>query len=139
MNDVVRLTEKSPSASSQKLQRLFLAPTAPEAERERVDLRAQASLMLEQQRLQLTDIKSVLSGAEDSSAAVATQVEVPTSPSIAGKVAVKLHPGTITQFNPALGPPPSFSPIAWLRDEISGLFACDKITVQIPQAPSRHA
>src|SRR5690242_17084441 len=66
---------------------------------------AQASLMLDQQKLQVIDIKSVLSGAGDSSAAVATQVEVLTSPAIAIKVAAKLHLETIPEFNSALRPP----------------------------------
>ena len=97
---------------------------------------AQASLMLDQQKLQVIDIKSVLSGAEGSSAAVATQVEVLTSPAIAAKVAAKLHLETIPEFNPALGPPPSFSPTAWLREKISALLGSDQAAFQIPQAPS---
>jgi len=96
---------------------------------------AQASLMLDQQKLQLIDIKSVLSGAQDSSAVVATQVEVLTSPAIAVKVAAMLHPETIPEFNSALGPPPGFSPIAWLREKMSALFA-SQANFQIPQAPS---
>ena len=97
---------------------------------------AQASLMLDQQKLQLIDIKSVLSGAEGSSAVVATQVEVLTSPAIAAKVAAKLHLETIPEFNSTLGPPPSFSPINWLREKISALFGPDQATFQISQAPS---
>jgi capsular exopolysaccharide synthesis family protein len=96
---------------------------------------AQASLMLDQQKLQLVDIKSVLSGAQDTSAVVATQVEVLTSPAIAVKVAAMIHPETIPEFNPALGPPPGFSPIAWLREKISALFV-SQANFQIPQAPS---
>src|SRR5215470_6458555 len=98
---------------------------------------AQASLMLDQQKLQLIDIKSVLSGAQDSSAVVATQVEVLTSPAIANKAAAKLHLESIPEFNPALRPPSSFSPIAWLGEKISAILptASDQPTVQIPQAP----
>src|SRR5689334_1889694 len=50
---------------------------------------AQASLMLEQQKLQLLDIKSVLSGGGENSEVLATQVDLITSPRIAERVAAK--------------------------------------------------
>ena len=83
---------------------------------------AQASLMLDSQKLQLVDIKSVLSGGEDSSAVVATQVEVLTSPTIAAKVAEKLHIEAIPEFNPSLRPSPAFNPMAWLSAHVFSLF-----------------
>ena len=99
---------------------------------------SQASLMLDQQKLQVIDIKSVLSGAEGSSAVVATQVEVLTSPAIAAKVAAKLRLETIPEFNPALRPPAGFSPISWLREKISAILpsGSDQSAIQIPQAPA---
>ena len=98
---------------------------------------AQASLMLDQQKMQVIDIKSVISGAEGTSAAVATQVEVLTSPAIAERVAAKLHLETIPEFNPALRPPPGFSPIVWLREKISALtdFTSGEGSLQLPPAP----
>ena len=101
---------------------------------------AQASLMLDAQKLQLVDIKSVLSGGGDSSAVVATQVEVLTSPTIAAKVAEKLHIETIPEFNPTLRPAPAFNPMAWLGAHVFSLFdsVFNEETTPIPTA-SPHA
>ncbi len=82
---------------------------------------AQASLMLEQQKLQLLDIKNVLSGAGDSSSVLATQVDLITSPRIAEKVAATLHLENVPEFNPALRPPAGFDPIGWAQSWISTL------------------
>ena len=102
---------------------------------------AQASLMLDQQKLQLVDIKSVLSGAEDSSAVVATQVEVLTSPTIAEKVAGKLHLETAPEFNPTLRPPPAFDPMGWIREKVTSLFGLlgSDSTAPAVTAPSNRA
>lgn len=84
---------------------------------------AQASLMLEQQKLQLLDIKNVLSGGGESSSILATQVDVITSPRIAEKVAANLHLETVPEFNPALRPASGFEPIAWAQGWLSSLLA----------------
>lgn len=77
---------------------------------------AQASLMLEQQKLQLLDIKSVLSGGGENSAVLATQVDLITSPRIAEKVAAKLHLENEPEFNPTLRPAPGFDAVEWLEN-----------------------
>jgi succinoglycan biosynthesis transport protein ExoP len=108
---------------------------------------AQASLMLDQQKLQVLDIKSVLTGVGDTTTVVATQVEVLTSPTIAAKVAAKLHLETNPEYNPALKPPPGFSPITWVREKLSGLVesvsnqigaASNQSTIPIPPTAPRE-
>lgn len=103
---------------------------------------AQASLMLNQQQMQVIDIKNVLSGAQDNSAGVATQVEVLTSPTIAEKVASKLHLETVAEFNPALRSPPAFDPMGWVREKVTSLFGLlaseSKGKVSVPAAPSNR-
>ena len=78
---------------------------------------AQASLMLQDQSLQARDIQNVLSGLQDSTSVVATQVEVLGSPAIAERVATKLHLETVPEFNPILQPSAEIPP-AWLRQKV---------------------
>ena len=82
---------------------------------------AQASLMLQEKSLQARDIQNVLSGLQDSTSVVATQVEVLASPAIAERVATKLHLETIPEFNPSLRPPSGFAPFTWLQQKIYAL------------------
>jgi len=84
---------------------------------------AQSSLMLEQQKLQLLDIKNVLSGGDPGNGMIATQVELINSPSIAEKVAAKLHLESEPEFNPTLPQPARFDPWGWLRSNFMSLFA----------------
>jgi succinoglycan biosynthesis transport protein ExoP len=87
---------------------------------------AQASLMLQEQSPQARDIQNVLSGLQDSTSVVATQVEVLGSPAIAERVATKLHLETIPEFNPSLRPDPDFAPVAWLHQKVSALLGLEQ-------------
>jgi succinoglycan biosynthesis transport protein ExoP len=98
---------------------------------------AQASLMLDQQKLQVLDIKSVLSGVGDTSTVVATQVEILTSPAITARAAAKLHLESYPEFNSSLRPPPAFDPIGWVRERFWALLdsVSGKHAIPIPAPP----
>lgn len=93
---------------------------------------AQSSLMLELQKLQLLDIKNVLSGGDAGNAGIATQVELINSGSIAGRVAEKLHLENEPEFNPNLPQPPKFDPVGWIWDRLSSLWESAPAADTIP-------
>ena len=99
---------------------------------------AQATLMLEQQRLQLLDIKSVLSGEGDSSMLIATQVQLITSPRIAERVATALHLESEPEYNPNLAHPPKFAPMAWMGRQVSALIGSDAPDAPAEASPRRE-
>jgi len=100
---------------------------------------AQATLMLEQQKLQLLDIKSVLSGDGNSYLLMATQVELITSPRIAERVATALHLENEPEFNPTLRQPPKFAPMAWIGRQISDLIGEESAGSPADAAPAPPA
>lgn len=98
---------------------------------------AQASLMLEQQKLQLLDIKNVLSGGGENSEILATQVELITSPRISEKVSAKLHLENEPEFNPALRPAPGFDPVEWVQNWFWTLVARDSMPAPSDSTPAQ--
>jgi succinoglycan biosynthesis transport protein ExoP len=102
--------------------------------------KAEASLMLQDQSLRARDIQNVLSGLQDSTSVVATQVEVLRSPTIAERVATKLHLESVPEFNPSLRPASDFAlPTRLTRQVLSwvGLAPSESASIQpIPKAIS---
>ena len=101
---------------------------------------AEASLMLLQQKLQLLDIKNVLSGNDAGSMAVATEVELLNSGALGEKVAAKLRLENEPEFNSALPQPPKFDPMGWVWDQVSSLFGAaagtPAVTSVLPRVPT---
>src|SRR5215468_11101209 len=101
---------------------------------------AWASLMLEQQKLQLLDIKNVLSGGDPGFAAIATQVELIQSPRLGEKVATRLHLENEPEFNWSLPQPVRFDPIGWIQARISSLvdraINSAEVSAPIPRLPT---
>jgi polysaccharide biosynthesis transport protein len=77
---------------------------------------AEASVLLDTRKTNVVPLQNVLSGLQNDSAVVLSEVEVLSSPRIAGKVVEKLHLDTLPEFNPELAPKPIFAPVTWIKE-----------------------
>ena len=81
---------------------------------------AEASILLDARKTQVTDLTAVLSGLPADTTVLHGEIEVIRSPPIAEAVVKKLNLTTVAEFNGRLRPPSMFAP---LREAVDGLLA----------------